>query len=117
MPTLKAFYLFLRPESEYKTSPCWQRNYKKLGPSFHRHTVDSYLGHIELSKNAKCRLFLKNIDIYSDITFTHYANYSIYDKTVTCSTRHTAEMDSAHKNHIETTHLVLFLKNAYHVVF
>ena len=40
-------------------------------------------------------------------------NFTIYGKTVSLTAWHTAEMDSAHKSHLETPNEVLFLKNAY----
>ena len=40
----------------------------------------------------------------------------ICDETMTFTASHTTDMDSAPKNHIETTHKVFFLKNAYRIL-
>jgi len=40
----------------------------------------------------------------------------ICDETMTFTAWHTTDMDSAPKNHIETTHKVFFLKNAYRIL-
>jgi len=47
------------------------------------------------------------------VFFGSHFVFIVYAKTVMLTTCYTAEMDSAPKNHIETTLEVIFLKNAY----
>ena len=62
------------------------------------------------TKKLYTKMTKKMIWIYPT---TAILNFTICGKTVSFTTWHTAEMDSAPNFHIETTNEVLFLKNAY----
>ena len=78
----------------YETVTLWHSAYDRNGFSTSKSFRNNNLSTIYLN--------------YSQFTVLviNYSNCSISDKTVSHMTRHTAEMDSVHKNHIETTHYV-----------